>query len=97
MVWPPDETFRYLFNEELNLEIPLKSNGKGEKGKKDKEEISKQITITKEQVNKMNYKIQGAIKRNRKNFIIFAILWLFIAIVLVAPFAYSSHMARIRR
>lgn len=41
----------------------------------------------------MNYKIEGAIKRNRKNFIIFAILWLFIAIVFVAPFAYSSHMA----
>lgn len=41
----------------------------------------------------MNYKIEGAIRRNRKNFIIFAILWLFIAIVFVAPFAYSSHMA----
>lgn len=42
----------------------------------------------------MNYKIQGAIKKNRKNFIIFAILWVFIAIVFVAPFAYSSHMAK---
>lgn len=42
----------------------------------------------------MNYKIQGAIRRNRKNFIIFAILWLFIAIVFVAPFAYSSHLAK---
>ncbi len=31
----------------------------------------------------MNYKIEGAIRRNRKNFIIFAILWLLIAIVLV--------------
>ncbi len=41
----------------------------------------------------MNYKIQGAIKRNRKNFIIFAILWILIAIVFVSPFAYSSHMA----
>ena len=41
----------------------------------------------------MNYKIQGAIRRNRKNFIIFAILWIFIAIVFVSPFAYSSHMA----
>ena len=41
----------------------------------------------------MNYKIEGAIKRNRKNFIIFAILWIFIAIVFVSPFAYSSHMA----
>ena len=41
----------------------------------------------------MNYKIEGAIKRNRKNFIIFAILWVFIAIVFVSPFAYSSYMA----
>jgi len=43
----------------------------------------------------MNYKIRGAIKKNRKNFIIFAILWIFIAIVFVSPFAYSSHMAKI--
>ena len=41
----------------------------------------------------MNYKIEGAIRRNRKNFIIFAILWVFMAIVFVAPFAYSSYMA----
>ena len=41
----------------------------------------------------MNYKIEGAIRRNRKNFIIFAVLWIIIAIVLVSPFAYSSHMA----
>lgn len=41
----------------------------------------------------MNYKIEGAIRRNRKNFIIFAILWIFIAIVFVSPFAYSSYIA----
>ena len=41
----------------------------------------------------MNYKIEGAIKKNRKNFIIFFILWLFMAIVFVVPFAYSSYMA----
>lgn len=41
----------------------------------------------------MNYKIEGAIRRNRKNFIIFALLWLFIAIVFVAPISYSSHVA----
>jgi len=41
----------------------------------------------------MHYKIEGAIRRNRKNFIIFAILWFVLAIVFVAPFAYSSHMA----
>lgn len=43
----------------------------------------------------MNYKIEGAIKRNRNNFIIFAILWIFIAIVLVSPFSYSWHTAGI--
>ena len=43
----------------------------------------------------MNYKIEWAIKKNRKNFIIFAILWLFIAIVFVAPVSYSWHMANI--
>lgn len=41
----------------------------------------------------MNYKIKGAIRRNKKNFIVFAILWIFIAIVFVSPFAYSSYMA----
>ena len=43
----------------------------------------------------MNYKIEGAIKKNRTNFIIFAILWLFIAIVFVAPISYSWHIANI--
>lgn len=43
----------------------------------------------------MNYKIEGAIRRNRKNFVIFGILWIFIAIVFVSPFAYSSYMAGI--
>lgn len=41
----------------------------------------------------MNYKIEGALKRNRKNFIIFGILWIFIAIVFVAPIAYSKFVA----
>ena len=41
----------------------------------------------------MNYKIEGAIRRNRTNFIIFAILWIVIAIVFVSPFAYSSYVA----
>lgn len=44
----------------------------------------------------MHYKIEGAIRRNRKNFIIFAILWIFIAIVFVSPFAYSSHIAGLK-
>ena len=42
----------------------------------------------------MNYKIEGAIRRNRTNFIIFAILWIFIAIVFVTPIAHSIFMAK---
>ena len=41
----------------------------------------------------MNYKIAGAIKRNRTNFIICAILWAFLTIVFVAPFSYSVFQA----
>ena len=41
----------------------------------------------------MNYKIEGAIKRNRKNFVIYVILWVVIAIVFVSPFSYSAHVA----
>ena len=43
----------------------------------------------------MNYKIKGAIRRNRTNFIIFAILWIFIAIVFVAPIAHSTFQANV--
>lgn len=42
----------------------------------------------------MNYKIKGAIRRNRKYFIIFAILWLFIAIVLISPIAHGTFKAQ---
>lgn len=41
----------------------------------------------------MHYKVEGAIKRNRTNFIIFAILWIVIAIVFVSPLAYSFYTA----
>ena len=41
----------------------------------------------------MHYKIEGAIRRNRTNFIIFAILWVFLAIGLVTPLAYGSYHA----
>ncbi len=41
----------------------------------------------------MNYKLEGAIRRNRTNFIIFGILWIFIAIVFVTPIAYSAYMS----
>ena len=40
----------------------------------------------------MHYKIEGAIRRNRTNFIICAILWVFLTIVFVSPFAYSSYV-----
>ena len=43
----------------------------------------------------MNYKIEGAIKKNRKNSIVFVILWLFIAIVFVVPLTYSWNIAKI--
>ena len=41
----------------------------------------------------MNYKIEGAIKKNKNAFIICLILWLVLAIVFVAPVAYSSFQA----
>ncbi len=40
----------------------------------------------------MNYKIEGAIRRNRGNLILFAILWLFIAICFVAPISHAWHV-----
>lgn len=41
----------------------------------------------------MNYKLEGALKRNKKYFIICGILWILIAIVFVAPVAYSKFVA----
>ena len=41
----------------------------------------------------MNYKIQGTIRRNRGNLIIFAILWLFMAICIVAPISHAWHVS----
>ena len=41
----------------------------------------------------MGYKMQESIKRNKKNFIIYAILWLIIAIVFVSPMAYSAFLS----
>ena len=43
----------------------------------------------------MNYKIEGTIRRNKGRFIIFAVLWLFMAIVLVAPLAYAQNRATV--
>ena len=43
----------------------------------------------------MNYKIEGAIRRNKKYFAIFGILWLFIAIVLIVPITLGSNTVSI--
>lgn len=43
----------------------------------------------------MNYKMQGAIKKNKKNFIIYAVLWVIITIVLVVPWARAVTEASI--
>ena len=43
----------------------------------------------------MNYKISGGMKRNKKVFIIGAVLWAFLTIVLVLPFTYSTALANI--
>ena len=42
----------------------------------------------------MNYKIKGAMKKSKKSFILFVILWIFLAIVFVSPFTYSMHKAK---
>ena len=42
----------------------------------------------------MNYKIQGAIKRNRTTFVICAILWVILTIVFVVPLTYSFFLAK---
>lgn len=41
----------------------------------------------------MNYKVEGAIRRNRTKFIVCAILWVVLSIIFVAPFSYSSFVA----
>ncbi len=42
----------------------------------------------------MNYKIKGALRRNRKSFVICGILWLILVIVFVAPLSYSVFQAK---
>lgn len=37
----------------------------------------------------MNYKVQGTMRRNKNNFIIFIVLWVILSIVLVMPISYS--------
>ena len=42
----------------------------------------------------MNYKIKGAMRRNRKYFILFPIIWLILQIFAVAPFVLSNFAAK---
>ena len=41
----------------------------------------------------MNYKLEGAIKKNRSKFIVIAILWLILTIVFVVPITYATCRA----
>ena len=41
----------------------------------------------------MNYKIEGSIRRNRTNFIIYALIWVILAIVVIPAFSYSGAIA----
>lgn len=43
----------------------------------------------------MGYKIQGTMRRNKKNFIIFAVLWVILSIVFVMPISYSITNASV--
>lgn len=43
----------------------------------------------------MNYKLQGAIRRNKNNFIVCAVLWLLLTIVFVAPFSFSATQSNV--
>ncbi len=43
----------------------------------------------------MNYKLEGAMRRNKKNFIIFIVLWIILSIVFVMPIAYSIKNASV--
>ena len=43
----------------------------------------------------MNYKVEGAIRKNKKSFIVCAILWLLLVIVFVVPLSYSSFQASV--
>lgn len=37
----------------------------------------------------MNYKVEGAVRRNKRNFIIFIILWVVLTIVFIMPISYA--------
>lgn len=43
----------------------------------------------------MGYKVEGAMRRNKKNFVIFAVLWVILSIVFVMPIAYGITNASV--
>ena len=45
----------------------------------------------------MNYKIEGSIRRNKKYFVIFGILWLFVAIVLIVPLTLGINTIEVEK
>lgn len=45
----------------------------------------------------LHYKIEGTIRRNKNRFIVFAILWLVMAIVIVMPISYAVYFANANR
>ena len=45
----------------------------------------------------MNYKVEGSLRRNKKYFIIFGILWLFIAIVLIVPWTLGVNVVEVEK
>ena len=45
----------------------------------------------------MNYKVEGALRRNKKYFIIFSILWLFVAIVLIVPITLGANTISVEK
>ena len=45
----------------------------------------------------MNYKLEGAIRRNKKYFIIFGMLWLFTAIVLIVPWTLGWNIITVEQ
>ncbi len=43
----------------------------------------------------MHYKVEGAVRRNKRNLIIFLVLWVILTIVLVMPMGYSLTQATV--
>lgn len=42
----------------------------------------------------MGFKISGAIRRNKKYFLVFTIIWIILAIVFCAPLSYRNRKSK---